>query len=445
MSEYVPNRFNASRPANFIKRCFLQIRSLKFHVLIIYLPLLLMDFAANMIFTNTSFYISSLRLSSTFLGILMAVMLVAFIVSSVPFGRLSDRIERRYLLYAGCLVMTGTSIGLAYCQNRFQLMLVFPCVGISIAMFWPVYEAWLADRESAGSLIKRIMFFNIAWCMGTTLGPTLVGYLYTELDQAVLFFFSGGLSLLAFATIAWVSTQKQEVPDTEPPEIAQEFYGFRSQRFAEMHLKVARYANFTSYFALNTLRRLVPKLLKELGMPLSRFGNLMLVLGGAQILTFLYLGREESQRWHYRFKPMVVVQGLAILCFLVLWRVHSTPLWIVGLVGIGIFGSFAYFTSLYYGLDTWSVEKGNNSGWHEAVGAAGMLGGPLIGGILSDAQRGFQVENWDVLVRYRGGGLFLNEQADFLSPYLLCAAVIVIAVVIEASIVSKGTLSPESR
>ena len=63
----------------------------------VYLPVLLLDLAYSSILTNTSFYTSYLGLSSTFLGVLMAVTTAFFVVLAIPFGRLSDRIERRYV------------------------------------------------------------------------------------------------------------------------------------------------------------------------------------------------------------------------------------------------------------------------------------------------------------------------------------------------------------
>ena len=92
----------------------------------VYLPVLLIDFAFSGIITNTSFYTSYLGLSSTFLGVLKAVMTGFFVVLAIPFGRLSDRIERRYVLYAACLVLGAVSIGLPYCRNSIHLMLIFP-------------------------------------------------------------------------------------------------------------------------------------------------------------------------------------------------------------------------------------------------------------------------------------------------------------------------------
>ena len=139
----------------------------------VYLPVLLIDLAFSGIITNTSFYTSYLGLSSTFLGVLKAVMTAFFVVFAIPFGRLSDRIERRYVLYAACLVLGAVSIGLPLCRNGMHLMLIFPGIGVSMALFWPAYEAWLAEREGEGQLIQRVMLFNLFWSVGVTLGPAL--------------------------------------------------------------------------------------------------------------------------------------------------------------------------------------------------------------------------------------------------------------------------------
>ena len=146
----------------------------------------------------------------------------------------------------------------------------------------------------------------------------------------------------------------------------------------------------------------------------STFGNLMLTLGGVQTLAFLVLGTGYSTRWHYRLAPMLIVQLLAILCFLGIWKIQNTLLWVFAFGIIGVSAAFTYFSSLYYGLDR-HVDKGNKSGWHEAILGLGILLGPLLGGILADSQFGTQ------------------------SPYLLCAVAIATAIVIEILVYFMGT------
>ena len=387
-------------------------------LLTVYLPVLLIDFAFSSILTNTSFYTSHLGLSSTFLGVLMAVTNGVFALLAIPCGRFSDRIERRYILYAACLILSGVSIGLALCRNSGHLMSVFPGIGISMALFFPAYEAWLAEREGEGDLIQRIMLFNLFWSIGMTLGPAFSSYLYGGANPFRPFYLAGIFAILTLVTI-WCSRIAKSDPsnlsvhtdesDSEPPEI---LYPPLPVRMTYLHL--ARCANFVSWFALGVLRQLAPKLTLEMGIRPVIYGNLMLILGGVQTLAFVVLGTGYSTRWHYRFSPLLIIQLLAILSFLGIGLTQHTILWAFAFAAIGVSVAFTYFSSLYYGLDR-HADKGNKSGWHEAILGVGILLGPFLGGISADSSLGVQ------------------------SPYLLCAVAITIAIPIEIFILLKNS------
>lgn len=380
-------------------------------LLTLYFPVLLLDFGFSSALTNTSFYSSYLELSSTFLGVLMAVATACFAVLAIPCGRLSDRIERRYILYAACLIFGGASVGLAFCRNGWHLMAVFPCVGISMALFWPVYEAWLAEREGEGDLLQRVMFFNLAWSIGMTLGPPVSSYLYGSADPFKPFYLAGVAAILTLVTI-WASRLVKVMPAPKPEETDEVLYPSRSVRTTYMHL--ARCANFASWFALGVLRRLTPKLTLDMGMHPTLYGNLMLVLGSVQTVAFLILGTGYSTRWHYRLAPFLIIQLLMIVSFVLMGLAGQTGLWIFAFGIVGVSVAFTYFSSLYYALDK-QVDKGNTSGWHEAILGVGILLGPFLGGISADSALGVQ------------------------SPYLLCAVAVGVAILIEIFILVKGS------
>lgn len=380
----------------------------------VYFPVLLIDFAYSSVLTNTSFYTSYLGLSSTFLGILNAVTTGFFVVLAIPFGRLSDRIDRRYVLYAACLVLGVASLGLPYSRNGTHLLLIFPGIGISMALFWPAYEAWLAEREGEGELIQRVMLFNLFWSIGITLGPAFSSYLYGDANPFRPFYLAGILILCTLVTIFGSNFQKLDIARTHPSDLSEILYPPPSIRTT--YLNLARCANFTSWFVLGVLRRIAPKLTKEMGMPPAVFGNLMLTLGGMQTLAFIVLGTSHSTRWHYRFVPLLIVQLLALLSFLGIWQIQDTLLWTFAFGIIGVSVAFTYFSSLYYGLDR-QADKGNKSGWHEAILGVGILLGPLLGGILADSRLGVR------------------------SPYLLCGIAVTIAILIEGFILIKNPQS----
>ena len=387
-------------------------------LLTVYLPVLLIDLAFSSILTNTSFYTSHLGLSTTFLGVLMAVSTGCFAVLAIPLGRLSDRIERRYILYAACLILGAVSIGLAFCRNSGHLMRVFPGLGVSMALFFPAYEAWLAEQEGEGELIHRIMLFNLFWSIGMTLGPAFSSYLYRGANPFRPFYLASIFAGLTLVTIWTSRIAKSDSPDlsdhtdesdAESPEI---LYPPLPVRMTYLHL--ARCANFVSWFSLGVLRQLAPKLTLEMGIRPAIYGNLMLGLGGVQTLAFVVLGTGYSTRWHYRFSPLLIVQLLAILSFLGIGLLQHTILWAFAFAVIGVSVAFTYFSSLYYGLDR-HADKGNKSGWHEAILGGGILLGPFLGGISADSSLGVQ------------------------SPYLLCAVAIAITIVVEIFILLKDS------
>ncbi len=387
-------------------------------LLTVYLPVLLIDLSFSSILTNTSFYTSHLGLSTTFLGALMAVSTGCFAVLAIPLGRLSDRIERRYILYTACLILGAVSIGLVFCRNSGHLMRIFPGIGVSMALFFPAYEAWLAEQEGEGELIHRIMLFNLFWSIGMTLGPGLSSYLYSDTNPFRPFYLAGIFALLTLVTI-WASRITKSDPsnlsahtdesDSESPEI---LYPLLPVRMTYLHL--ARCANFVSWFSLGVLRQLAPKLTLEMGIRPAIYGNLMLTLGGVKTLAFVVLGTGYSTRWHYRFSPLLIVQLLTILSFLGIGLTQHIILWAFAFAVIGVSVAFTYFSSLYYGLDR-HADKGNKSGWHEAILGVGILLGPFLGGISADSALGVQ------------------------SPYLLCAVAIAITIFVEIFILLKNS------
>ena len=376
-------------------------------IFLVYLPALLIDFSFSSVLTNSSFYSSYLNLSSTFLGILMAIVTASYALLAIPLGKLSDRINRSQMLIAGCILISIVSIVMPLCYKKIHLLLIFTLLGVGIALFWPTYEAWLAEREGEGTLLHRVMLFNLFWSIGITMGPTVSGYLYQDDAPFKPFYLACGVGVMTVVLLCNASTAGVK---TQPPQSTQTLFPPPDVR--RRYLNISRCANFASYFALAVLRWLTPKLTKEMGIPTVVYGNLMLTLGSFQTLTFLFLGTGYSTRWHYRLSPLIITQLLAILSFIVLWQVQHMFIWFIAFVIIGISVAFSYFGSLYYGLDQ-HTDKGNKSGWHEAVLGFGSLLGPLICGIAVDSEFGMQ------------------------SPYLVCAVVLLAAILVEIIIAKK--------
>ena len=371
-----------------------------------YLPALLMDASISSILTNAAFFINYLHFSSTFLGILSAISTGVFVLLAIPFGRLSDRVGRLRVLTIACLTLAAVSILLPFCTRKLYLMIVFPCSGIGMALFWPTYEAWLAEREGAGDLIGRITTFNLFWTVGITIGPMISSYLYQGTSPVLAFYFAGGFSLINWITLeSHIIVNRKDLRSPEHPVLIEA----PPHTAHHIHLKIARIANFASWFSLGIVRHIAPKLTVEAGIPAIAYGNLILVLGATQLIGFLWLGTNQAARWHYRLSPLIGAQLLAIIAFLAIGLMPHGFYWTCAFAVIGLSGAVTYFSSMYYSLHA-QPDKGNKSGGHEAVLGSGLLLGPFFGGVLADS------------------GLGVN------SPYILCAVVIGVCSVVETSI-----------
>jgi len=386
---------------------FLKKRIIHLSNYIAYFPALLMDLCLLGTFTSVSFYSKVLNIPSNVFGSIAAFRTVFFVAFSIPFGRISDRIGRPQMLYVSCALFALVNILIAFfCRNAISLAMIYPIVGVSMALFWPTYEAWLAERSGGGTLLKRIRNFNIFWSTGIALGPFFAGYLFNEQKPFRAFYISALMCMVNFGAIAGQhKTSEKKEPKTD--DISAE-----NQQLRRVYLHIAWIANFSAWFTLSILRELGPKLTLEMGIPAKTFGYLMLINGIVQTAMFFFLGTPYPRKWHYKLAPLVIFQLIAMVAFLCIWAVTNIPLWGMAFAAIGVYTGFAYFSSIYYSLHG-HTDKGAKSGLHEAILGSGAALGPFLGG-------------------------FAAKFIDVKSPYLLCAVLILLSIIGEIGIRQRG-------
>ncbi len=358
--------------------------------LIPYFPALVMDFCLGTIMTNTAFFSTSLSLTASFIGTLGAISTLLFSIFAIPFGRLSDRVGRPILLGAGCLLVMAVSLALPQCRNSFHLLTIYPWLGVSQALFWPTYEAWLAERQGEETLIQRLCLFNLFWCSGITLGPLLSSYVQKTPSPNFPFYLVGGLSVLNWWMISYrPKFSQQNLLDTD-----QQITNSVLQRpiyINRSFLYMSRIANFGSWFTLRILQLITPKLATEqMNILPSQYAKLIAALGIMQLLTYIWYGSKKSIVFHYRLLPLWGPQIAVVIGMFIMGKSYQFSIWFIvfGLLGVSV--ATTYFSSMYYGLvDGPQIKdkdgnKGEQTGWHEAILGSGALLGPLCGGWLAD-------------------------------------------------------------
>ena len=314
-------------------------------------------------------------------------------------GRLSDRFGRRALIVAGplifsvcCFIMTGVA--------AVKGVLILAAVnGFGFALFWPSFQAWIADLQTGRGLARSIGTFNLSWTAGNLIGPAAAGVLF-GLHSRVPFLLSGVLSLSLFFFL------RSHVGERQPPvkKGAEPAPAAAGEPNGQMSFLYAIWvANFTSWFILGNLRYQFPKLARDLGWAPHTIGLLMSCLGLALFLGFFVLRRDE--RWHFNRVYLLGSQLMAVLALAVL-LVASHPLLVIPafiLIGLGI--SLSYYSSLYY-VVLLLKKKGKGTGLHESILGSGVVLGPLLGGVAA-------------------------QSVGLRAPYLLCMVLVAAAVLVE--------------
>ena len=134
----------------------------------------------------------------------LVVMNVTYVASAYPFGKLSDRVDRGWLLAAGLVVLAVADAVLALGQNGPVILVGVAIWGVHMGMTQGLLSAMVAD---AAPKSLRGSAFGLFYCIGgaaTLLASLLAGILW-ELGGPPLTFFAGaGFSIAALAAlVAW--------------------------------------------------------------------------------------------------------------------------------------------------------------------------------------------------------------------------------------------------
>lgn len=123
----------------------------------------------------------NLGLGSSAIGLLFALSVLAYTLSSPLVGRFSDRIGKRGLMTWGLLSTAVTAPALVFAGNLALVALLFALCGITIALFETPTLPLIADRIGGGERGEAygtaFGLFNMAWAIGYMLGPAAGGFL----------------------------------------------------------------------------------------------------------------------------------------------------------------------------------------------------------------------------------------------------------------------------
>ncbi|MGD0627324.1 MAG: MFS transporter [Thermodesulfobacteriota bacterium] len=314
-------------------------------------------------------------------------------------GRLSDRLGRRILMVAGPFIFAISCLLTTQAEKVFHILALASLNGVGMAIFWPSFQAWVADSQAGSNLARNIGSFNMSWTASQIIGPTLSGFLFS-LNPRVPFWAAAALSFLLFFLLR-ASVSDQSPQPAKGGTILP--LGTEDSDGGMGFLYAIWIANFASWFILGNVRYQFPKLARDMAISPSTIGLLLSCVGLSQFLGFFFL--RESDRWHFKKSYLLGAQLLSASALLLIFFFAQKLIFASAFILIGLSVSLTYYSSLYYSVRLLK-RKGKGTGLHESILGSGVVLGPVLGGVVA---------------------LSVGPRA----PYVLCLAVLAVAVVME--------------
>ena len=343
------------------------------------------DFSLFLVVFTVSRGLAESGADLTRMGIAGGGLALTMAASSYVTGRLTDSWGHGRIIAAGSILLTVSATGCAAVSAAHPLFYgVYWLAGLAGGMVYPPVIAWLSQghrgdqaTRSVGSVLIR---FCVAWNVGMICGQLSGGFLF-GFGRLLPLALAGALPVLSLVLLARIRRGPTEATAADETLTSQrQDHQTRSALFAHMNWV----SNLGGAFSISMIFHLFPDLAVALGVAPERHGTMLAMMRSVTVVTYLLM--HNTRFWHHRFSAVLIAQAIALAGLLTLVLADTALGLTLGLIGLGVFGGYNYFASIYYST-TGSGDrgKGRASGMHEATLALGIAGGSLAGGVAGDA------------------------------------------------------------
>ena len=361
------------------------------------------------------------------LGFLTASFAVARLITTFPGGWLADRTGRKKPIILGLFAYSVVMALYGFSQDTSQLILLRGLQGMASGIVWPVISTMVVEMVPPKDRGKAMGLYEMTHFLGMVIGPGLGGVLAGVFTTAVPFFVCGVLaflsSILVVFTVQETVTTKLSIDDS-PTENA--YFGTNSKTSGRNSIigaikQLTPYAGIfvglcVARFILAFSSSLMQPVLsvyanEEIGISEAGVGMLFTIQGIVTLFATIPMGTVADRVGR---KPMIIL-GKIIHASAAILVIFSGSLWPLLLVmtmrGFGRAVSNPSIIAMFSGLVPVS-KRGRGMGIFNIFQNVGLIVGATVGG-------------------------FLYEFSSFESPFIACAGVGLIGVLVVSLMVSE--------
>ncbi len=209
----------------------------------------------------------------------MSLYLLAFALSTLFYGPLSDSFGRRRIAVVALLIYAVSSIGCALALNIEQLIVMRIGQGLAASAGLVIGRAMIRDCYAGPQAQKVMASMMLIFAVAPAVAPVIGGLLHELYGWRAVFWFLGGMGVLLALMLSFGSSE------THPPERRQSIHPVTVGRAYLRALMSARFMGLAFTFALI-------------------FGGFFLYVAGAPHIIYDHLGRGVNDFWML-FVPLV--------------------------------------------------------------------------------------------------------------------------------------------
>ncbi|MGA7712115.1 MAG: MFS transporter [Rhizomicrobium sp.] len=151
--------------------------------------------ANNAIWTLAPVYAQSRGLSSGWIALFMCAFTIGGTLVQIPVGRLSDRMDRRYVIAVTCTLAAAAGIAIALFMGSGHGVMLLSIAGFGVLML-PLYGLSVAhanDRIPREAFVESSATLLLINSLASVVGPTLAAAVMDIFGAHALFFFTAAI------------------------------------------------------------------------------------------------------------------------------------------------------------------------------------------------------------------------------------------------------------
>ncbi|WP_281976556.1 MFS transporter [Pseudorhizobium flavum] len=213
----IPTAVSKAASPQPLKRVRLDLKGLYRNSPVSFIAILLIGTANGAYGTLVAVFGARAGLTEDMIAIMVSVTILAGAVAQFPAGRLSDRMDRRYVLagLAGLGAVAGVGLSLFQPANVYMILILVSLYGAAANALYPIAVAHANDHASSEDFVKISGGLLLLYGVGTIIGPTLGGPVMTWLGPHALFAVTALSHILVTAYAIFRSRIRAPVPVEE--------------------------------------------------------------------------------------------------------------------------------------------------------------------------------------------------------------------------------------